>query len=119
MKRALLISVAALLVMAPLNVMAQGTQKPKTMSASGTVTAVSATSLTIKAKSDEWTFTVGDDTKVTGTGASRKTEELKAEKKPAVITEYVKVGDPITVRYHEVDKAKHASEIRLQTPVKK
>jgi hypothetical protein len=123
MKRALLISVAALLVMAPVHALAQGASasdaQKKTMSATGTVSAVSAKSLTVKGKTDEWTFVVNDDTKVTGTGASRKTEELKADKKPSVITEFVKVGDSVVVRYHEADKDKVASEVRLQAPVKK
>ena len=50
-------------------------------------------------------------TQVTATGASRKTAALKDEKKPAQITEYVKVGDSVTVKYHDVGASKHAASV--------
>jgi hypothetical protein len=48
----------------------------KTLTATGTVSAVSDTSLTVKGKAAEWTFAVDKETQVTGTGASRKTAAL-------------------------------------------
>lgn len=119
MKRLLVFCVTGLLVMAPAYAAAQAAaaSKPaaskKTMTASGTVSAVSASSITVKGKTAEWTFAVDNDTKVTGPGASRKTQALKDEKKPAVITEYVNVGDTVTVKYHDMGDTKHAADVRV------
>ena len=93
----------------------------KTLTATGVISAVSADSLTIKAKDTEWKFAVDKDTQVTGVGASRKTAALKKDKKPTVLTEYVKVGDSVDVKYHEMAGSKHAAEvfIRAALPGKK
>lgn len=117
MRRLFLMCVAGLLVMAPVSALAQaGTAKPdskKTLSASGVVSAVTASSLTVKGKTAEWTFAVDNDTKVTGTGASHKKDALKEEKKPSVITEYVNVGDTVAVKYHDMGDTKHAADVRV------
>ena len=121
MRRLFVFCVAGLLVMAPVYATAQGASasKPaatkKVLSASGTVSAVTASSLTVKGKTAEWTFAVDNDTKVTGPGASTKTRALKDDKKPAVITEYVSVGDTVTVKYHDMGDTKHAADVRLAT----
>jgi hypothetical protein len=93
----------------------------KTLTATGTVSAVSDTSLSVKGKAAEWTFAVDKETQVTGTGASRKTAALKSDRKPTVLTEYVKVGDAVDVKYHEKGTTKHAAEvvIRASLPGKK
>ena len=83
----------------------------KVLSASGVVSAVAADSVTVKGKTAEWTFAVDKDTKVTATGASRKTAALKDEKKPLQITEYVKVGDSVDVKYHDMGATKHAAQV--------
>jgi hypothetical protein len=119
MKRLFLFCVTGLFVMAPVFAYAQGASasKPadpkKVLSASGTVSAVSATSVTVKGKTAEWTFVVDKDTKVTGPGASHKTDALKDERKPAVITEFVQVGDTVAVKYHDLGDTKHAADIRV------
>jgi hypothetical protein len=129
MKRMFVLCVAGLLVLAPVCALAQGTAAskpapaekqpppkppaPKTVSAAGTVSAVSATSLTVKGTAAEWTFTVDNDTKVTASGASTKTAALKKDAKPAVITEFVKVGDSVAVRYHDMGATKHADTVRV------
>ena len=117
MRRLFLTCVAGLLVMAPVSALAQaGTAKPdpkKVHSAAGVVSAVTASSITVKGKTAEWTFVVDNDTKVTGIGASRKTAELKGEKKPAVITEFMKAGDTVAVKYHDLGDMKHAAEVRV------
>ena len=100
------------------------TAKPaagKTLTATGVVSAVTAESLTVKGKAAEWTFVVDKDTHVSGTGASRKTAALKSDKKPAVITEYVKSGDTVDVKYTEKGTAKTAVDvvIRSSLPGKK
>ena len=83
----------------------------KALTAAGVVSAVSADSIPIKAKGAEWKFTVDKATRVSAVGASRKTAALKDEKKAAQITEYVKVGDSVTVNYHEKGDTKHAASV--------
>jgi len=105
--------------MAPVHAFAQGASATtpaaakKTLSASGIVSAVTDTSITVKGKTAEWTFVVDTDTKVTRSGASHKTDALKDEKKPSVITEFVKVGDTVAVKYHDLGDTKHAAEVRV------
>ena len=114
MRKWLLLCAAALFALVPTLTAAQGASATKkVLSASGTVSAVSASSLTVKGKADEWTFTIDNDTKVTGKGASTKTAALKDEKKPPVITEFVKVGDSVTVKYHDMGATKHAADVRV------
>lgn len=94
------------------------TAKPaaeKTLTATGVVSAVTADTLKVKVKDTEWTFTVDKDTRVSGTGASRKTAELKSDGKPTVITEYVKVGDSVNVKYHEKGTTKHAADVSIRS----
>jgi hypothetical protein len=93
----------------------------KTLSATGTVAAVSNDSITVKGKTDEWTFTVDAKTDVTAKGASTKTAEMKSENKPTRLTDFVKMGDTVTVSYHDMGATKHAARIRVTsaTPAKK
>ena len=83
----------------------------KTLTVSGVVSAVTAESLTVKVKDADWTFVVDKSTHVSATGASRKTAALKSDKKPAQITEYLKVGDSVNVRYHEKGTTRHAAGV--------
>jgi hypothetical protein len=86
-----------------------------TKTATGTVSAVSADSLTVKGKEAgkdvEWTFHVDTKTTVIGKGAGTKAKDIKDEKKSPQIVDFVKTGDPVTVKYDDVTK--HASEVRL------
>jgi hypothetical protein len=68
-------------------------------SASGVVGSVAADSIVVKVDSKDMKFAVTPKTKITGTGMSTKTRELKAAGKPAVITEFLKAGDWVTVYY--------------------
>src|SRR5688500_12109184 len=84
MKRAFLFWAAALLALTPVYALAEtAASKPaatkKVLSAAGTVSAISATSVTVKGKTGEWTFVVDNDTKVTRPGASHKSDALKGE----------------------------------------
>jgi hypothetical protein len=125
MRRLLGMVAVALIVAVP--VFAQGTGKEapaakpaaaKAMTATGSVTAVGADSLTIKAKSGEMTFTVDSKVKVTGTGASTKTAELKAAKKTPALTDYIKTGDMVQVTYKDVDGKMAASAVRIMSATK-
>ena len=115
MRKMLLACAAALLAFAPVQAAAQAgaAASKKTLSASGTVSAISASSLTIKSKTAEWTFTIDNDTRVIGKGASTKKEALKEDNKPPVITEFVGIGDTVTVKYHDLGATKHAADVRV------
>ena len=85
----------------------------KAQTASGVVSALSGSSLTIKGKAGDVTFTVDNKTTVSGTGigtAARKMSEAGA--KPT-ITDLVHDGDTVSVTYHDVGGAKHASVVRI------
>ncbi|HVQ42107.1 MAG TPA: hypothetical protein VMS54_07875 [Vicinamibacterales bacterium] len=92
--------------------------KPKTLNAMGTVSAVAMDSLTVKSKTESWTFTIDKDTSVNAKGATHKTLELKKEGKASKLTEFVKVGDAVTVSYHDLGATKHASLIRVTSSMK-
>jgi hypothetical protein len=123
MKRLLPLFVGILLVAAP----ALAQDKPaakstsgvaKTMSAMGTVSSVSADALTVKAKTGEMTFAVDNKTNVVARGASHKTAAAKGENKTTPITDFVKVGDEVSVKYHDMGATKHAASVtvRASTP---
>jgi hypothetical protein len=122
MKKVLMLAVALMVAAAP--AFAQDKKAPaktekapaaKTMTATGSVTAVAADSLTVKAKDGDMTFTVDDKTNVQATGASHKTAAAKADNKPTPITDFVKVGDEVTVKYHDMGATKHAASVRVTT----
>ena len=88
----------------------------KTLTASGTVSAVTNDSLTVKGKTDEWTFTIDKSTSVKAKGATHKTAAMKAVDKSTTITDFVKTGDMVTVRYHDMGATKHAASVSVTTP---
>jgi hypothetical protein len=115
MKRVLTMVVGVLLLAAPGFVQAAKQAKPaaaKTMTASGKVTAVAADSITVKGKDAEWKFAVDKDTTVVASGGSHKMAALNADKKPTLVTEFVKTGDEVTVKYHD-GATKHAATISV------
>jgi hypothetical protein len=113
MKRLLMVVVAALLA-AP----AFAQDKPassKRLTAAGKVSAVAADSVTVKGKDAEWTFGVEKATSVVAKGGSHKMAAMKADKKPTVITEFVSVGDDVTVKYHDMGATKHAATVTVKS----
>jgi hypothetical protein len=121
MKRLFLLFVGVLLVAAPVFAQAKPAAKPtsgaasKTMTAMGTVSAVAPDSLTVKAKSGEMTFAVDTKTSVTGHGASHKSATMKSDNKATQITDFVKVGDEVSVKYHDMGTTKHAASVTVRT----
>jgi hypothetical protein len=105
-----LVSTAALVMAIGVGVSAQA---PKTMNAQGVVSTVTTTSLTVKGTSESWTFTIDKDTEVTAKGATHKSLALKADGKSSVLTEFVKVGDRVSVSYHDMGTMKHAATINV------
>jgi hypothetical protein len=117
MKRYLALAVAALLISAP--VLAQDkAAKPaadKKLTATGSVTAVTDKSLTVKVKDSELTFTVDKDTHVGAKGATKATAAAKDAKQPLTISQYVKAGDTVTVTYHDANGVKHAADVLVRS----
>ena len=83
----------------------------KSLSASGTVTAVSPGSFTIKVKGGERTFATDKSTVVAVKGATRKMAALKAANKPAILSEFVGVGADVAVNYSEMGGTRHAAKV--------
>jgi len=111
-------SLVCALVIAAIPALAAAQDKkaaPKAVSATGAVTAVSASSLTVKGKDAEWTFAVDKDTKVVAKGGTTKATENKAAGKGTEITDVVHVGDTVTVSYHDMGATKHAANVRVVT----
>jgi hypothetical protein len=124
MKRLLILSLGAFLLAAPAFAQAKAADKPaasKSMTAAGKVTAVAADSVSVKGKDAEWTFAVDKDTTVVAKGASHKIAAMSADHKPAVVTEFVKAGDDVSVKYHDMGATKHAATITVRNapPAKK
>ncbi len=90
------------------------TAKMATMSATGTVKSVAADSVVVTDKDGkDWTFAVDTATKVIAKGASHKSDEKKAEHAPMMITDVVKTGDKVSVKYHDMDGKMHAASVRV------
>ena len=125
MKRVLPLFLGVLMLTAPAFAQAKAGDKAaasKTLTAAGKVSAVTADSVTVKGKDAEWKFAVDKATTVTAKGASHKMAALGADKKPAVVTEFVAVGDDVTVKYHDMGATKHAATVTVKTaaaPAKK
>ena len=95
-----------------------GSTPPKAIEVAGTVTVVGPDSLSVKGKPDTWTFTIDKDTTVTVKGATQKNLDLKAAGKAPKLADFVKVGDYVTVSYHDLGKTKHAATIRVTASIK-
>jgi hypothetical protein len=79
----------------------------------GVVTAVSSSSLTIKASTGELTFAIDDKTKVIGTGMGTQSQKMKQAGQKPQITDFVGNGDTVTVRSTEAGGGRRASEVRV------
>jgi plastocyanin len=113
MKRLVGVLLVALAIVAVPAMAGAGQGEGKTMNAQGTVSAVSPDSLTVKGKTDTWTFTIDKTTSVTAKGATHKSLALKADGKATVLTDFVKNGDTVNVAYHDMGTMKHAATITV------
>jgi uncharacterized protein DUF5666 len=95
-----------------------GEQAVKTMTTTGSVASVSASSLSIKGTAGESTFTVNEKTRIIGTGAGTKGKAIKESGAKPQITDFVQTGDTVSVRYREEGGAKVASEVRVTKKAK-
>jgi hypothetical protein len=91
-------------------------QSGATQNASGRVTAVSAESVTIQTSKEALTLAVESSTKVIGKGVGTITAQLKAQGRPAVITDLVHQYDSVRVKYTAAERGPRATEIRIVVP---
>ena len=112
MKRLLGVLTVALAI-AAVPFMASAQTAAKTINAQGTVSAVSTDSLTVKGKTETWTFMIDKETAVTAKGATHKSLALKADGKSIALTDFVKIGDGVSVVYHDMGSMKHAQRINV------
>ena len=115
MKQLVTLVLGALLFSAP--AFAQSAPATDTKPALGTVSAVTNTSLTLKADGKASTYSVDKTTTVTVKGATRKLAALKDTDKPPVLGEFVKAGDLVEVKFVDKDGTKHASHIRVRSAI--
>lgn len=112
MKRALMVIAAGILgvvAAAP----AASAQGKETQWVRGTATAVSDNSITVKVKEKDYTFAIDRDTEVIARGAGTKTRAAqKAGEGGIKVSEVVKVGQGVEVRYHDMGGTLHAATIR-------
>ena len=85
----------------------------KAQTASGAVSAISGNTLTIKGAGGDMTFTVDENTTVSGSGVGTEAKKLMTAGKKSSLTEFLKEGDSVAVTYHESGGSKHASVIRI------
>jgi hypothetical protein len=87
-------------------------QAAKAKTARGTVTATAADSVTIKVGTTDMTFAVDAKTKVTAVGGSTKQAAAEKAGAPgAKLVDVIKVGQPVSVSYHDMAGKLHAASI--------
>jgi hypothetical protein len=80
----------------------------------GSVKAVSGSSITVERGTISGVFTVSGDTHLRVTGATAKTKEARAAGKPGLtVPDAVRVGDQVTIKYFERGNAMFASDINV------
>jgi uncharacterized protein DUF5666 len=104
------VCVAVVLVV---GVFASGTTAQETKSARGTVTAMTADSLTVKAGEREMTFSIDPKTVLTASGAgTAQRQATAAQKAGPTLADFVKPGDAVEVSYTEAGGKMRASNVR-------
>jgi len=109
MKRLLMIALAVVALCVGQAASLDAQAKAKTMSAAGTVKAVTGTSLTVTAAGGkDMTFTVDNTTKFVGKGLG-----TKAKAGPLTATDAVAMGDKVRVTYHDMGGTLHAANVSV------
>ena len=88
-------------------------QKTKATTESGVVSAVTGTSLTLKGKAGETTFTVDAKTVVSGSGFGSAGRKITDAGGKVTLGEFVHAGDSVTVTYHDTGVAKMATIVHV------
>ena len=90
----------------------------ETKTARGTVTALAADSVTVKAGDHEMKFAVDSKTSVEATGAGTKAKQAQAAGQAGPkLTDVVKVGQAVAVSYRDMGGMLHATRIRAVSSV--
>lgn len=87
--------------------------KPKAMTATGVVSAVTGNSLTIKEKTGDATFSVDSKTVVMGKGLGTAGKKLMEAGGKPTLGDFLKDGDTVSVTYHDMGGSKTASTVRI------
>jgi hypothetical protein len=88
--------------------------KPQLRTGVGTVKLVAADMVTVTDRDGkDWSFAIDTSTKVVPKGASHAAAAARKAGEPTAITDLVKDGQRIRVRYFEMDGKLRASEIRV------
>ena len=90
-------------------------EAPAATTSNGVVTAVSGSSLTLKASTGEMVFTIDSATHVVGSGLGTKSRQEAAAGKSTTLTDVVKVGDSVSVTWKDASGSKQATSVRVRT----
>jgi hypothetical protein len=111
MRRTLLaLSVAVLTIV---TLFTTGARAQETKKARGTVTAMSAATMTVQVAGTAMNFAVDSKTVVEARGAGTASKKAAADNKPGPsLSEVIKVGQAVEVSYHDAGGTMHAAGIR-------
>ena len=108
------LSAMLMLAVGATSAVAQGTKK-----ASGTIAAVSGSSVTVKTATGDMTFAIDSSTVITEPGGGTKEKAAKAAGKSGVpSTDVLKAGQAVEVSYSETGGTMHAASIPAWTSVR-
>ncbi len=94
-----------------------GEGKAAAKEVTGTVKSVSGSEFTVKTGDKDMTFTVDNkETQVVEKGGAHKFDKLKADGKPAVISEFLSENQTVSVRYYEKDGKMIAKQVHVMKP---
>ena len=83
----------------------------------GKVKSVSGSEFTVNSGDKDWTFVVDSkETTVVAKGGSHKLDQLKADGKPAVISEFLSENQTVAVKYLEKDGKMIAKKVHVKQP---
>jgi hypothetical protein len=104
------LAVAVAIGMSAASAQTNGRAGSKLRSITGVVKAISTSSLTLERRGNEITFGVDSSTRVLAKTAVR---DLVYRPGVGRLTDFVKAGDPVTVRYRQSGSAMNAVEVRV------
>jgi len=83
----------------------------------GTVKSVSGSEFTVNSGDKDWTFAVdSNETTVVAKGGAHKFDKLKADGKPAVLSEFLSENQTVSVKYYEKDGKMIARKVHVKMP---
>jgi Domain of unknown function (DUF5666) len=94
-----------------------GEGKAAAKEVTGTVKSVSGSEFAVKSGDKDMTFTVDSkETTVLAKGGTHKMDQLKADGKPAVISEFLSENQTVSVKYYEKDGRMIATKVHVRKP---